>query len=145
MWSGDEGPFEGKHYQLAETNNSPQPVSTPHPPIMIGGGGEKKTLRLVAKYADACNLFGVPVADVAQKLEVLRRHCEAEGTDYDRISKTMLYLGPKLMEGDHDGFLAEMDEYAAVGIETVMVMPLGPEPLAFTEGVVERVVPRLVG
>ena len=60
MWSDDNGPFEGRHYQLAETINSPQPLSAPHPPIMIGGGGEKKTLRLVAKYADACNLFAGP-------------------------------------------------------------------------------------
>ncbi|MEV4719950.1 LLM class F420-dependent oxidoreductase [Micromonospora noduli] len=80
MWSADDGPFNGQHYQLAETINSPQPLSRPHPPIMIGGGGEKKTLLLVARYADACNLFGRGgIDDVARKLDVLRGHCAAEG------------------------------------------------------------------
>ena len=96
MWSEDDGPFEGKHYQLAETINSPQPLRTP--PILIGGGGEKKTLRLVAKYADRCNLFAGPdpagPAQVAAKLDVLREHCAREGTDYDRIDKTVLYAAP---------------------------------------------------
>jgi F420-dependent oxidoreductase-like protein len=90
MWSDDTGPYDGKHYQLAETLNDPQPISRPHPPIMIGGSGPKKTLRLVAKYADACNLFGQTPDDITQLLGVLRQHCENEGTDYDRIRKTML-------------------------------------------------------
>src|SRR5580658_2868070 len=89
MWSGDEGPFAGKHYQLARTLNSPQAISRPHPPILIGGSGEKKTLRLVARYAQACNIFGS--TDVAHKLEVLRAHCETEGRSYDEIEKTVLY------------------------------------------------------
>ena len=89
MWSDDEGPFEGKHYQLAETINVPQPIQKPHPPIVIGGGGEKKTLRLVAKYADACNLNVTDVEEVAHKLQVLREHCDAEGRDYATIEKTM--------------------------------------------------------
>ena len=83
MWSDDNGPYEGRHYQLAETLCVPAPLSRPRPPIMIGGGGEKKTLRLVARYADACNLFGTSPADVAHKLDVLRGHCDAEGRDYD--------------------------------------------------------------
>jgi F420-dependent oxidoreductase-like protein len=86
MWSGDEGPFEGKHYHLGRTLNSPQALSRPHPPILIGGAGEKKTLRLVARYADACNIFGT--TDLAHKLNVLREHCAAEGRDYDEIEKT---------------------------------------------------------
>jgi alkanesulfonate monooxygenase len=86
MWSGEEGPYEGSHYKLARTLNSPQPLRRPHPPIMIGGGGERKTLRLVAKYADACNLF--PSPEVAHKLDVLRAHCEREDRDYDAIEKT---------------------------------------------------------
>src|SRR5579862_3526696 len=89
MWRGDEKPYEGTYYQLERPLNSPQSLSRPHPPIMIGGGGEKKTLRLVAKYADACNLFaGV---DTAHKLDVLRQHCEAVGRDYDTIYKTAYY------------------------------------------------------
>src|SRR5215470_13857592 len=87
MWSDDDGPFDGKHYHLARTLNSPQALSKPHPPILIGGGGEKKTLKLVARYADACNIFGTP--EVAHKLDVLREHCAAEGRDYDAIEKTV--------------------------------------------------------
>jgi alkanesulfonate monooxygenase SsuD/methylene tetrahydromethanopterin reductase-like flavin-dependent oxidoreductase (luciferase family) len=90
MWSDDESAFDGKHYQLARTLNSPQALSKPHPPILIGGGGEKKTLLLVAKYADACNLFYSP--DLPHKLDVLRAHCEAVGRDYDTIEKTV--MGP---------------------------------------------------
>ena len=91
MWSDDDGPFHGKHYQLAETLNSPQPLQQPHPPIMIGGGGEKKTLRLVAKYADACNIFaGDRPAEVAHKLDVLR-DCATGGPAYDEIRRTVLY------------------------------------------------------
>jgi F420-dependent oxidoreductase-like protein len=89
MWSGDESPYHGEHYRLGRVLNSPQSLSRPHPPIMIGGGGEKKTLRLVAKYADACNLFNSP--DLAHKLDVLREHCEREGRDYDSITKTVYY------------------------------------------------------
>ncbi len=89
MWSDDEGPFNGKHYQLGRTLNSPQSLSKPHPPILIGGGGEQKTLRLVAKYAQACNLFWG--ADLQRKLDVLRTHCEREGRDFDNIEKTVLY------------------------------------------------------
>jgi F420-dependent oxidoreductase-like protein len=89
MWHGDESPYHGKHYQLERPLNSPQSLSRPHPPIMIGGGGEKKTLRLVARYADACNVFAG--RDEARKLDVLRQHCEAVGRDYDTIYKTVYY------------------------------------------------------
>ena len=89
MWHGDEAPYHGMHYQLERPLNSPQSLSRPHPPIMIGGGGEKKTLRLVARYADACNVFAG--RDEARKLDVLRQHCEAVGRDYDTIYKTVYY------------------------------------------------------
>jgi len=89
MWRGDEKPYQGRYYQLERPLNSPQSLSRPHPPVMIGGGGEKKTLRLVAQYADACNLFAG--RDEARKLDVLRRHCEAVGRDYDTIYKTAYY------------------------------------------------------
>jgi F420-dependent oxidoreductase-like protein len=88
MWSGSEAPFDGKHYHLARTLNSPQALSRPHPPILIGGGGEKKTLRLVARYADSCNIAAYDPAQAAHKLEVLREHCVTEGRDYDEIEKT---------------------------------------------------------
>src|SRR6195952_1836315 len=81
MWSDDEGPYEGKHYQLAETICVPRPITRPRPPIMIGGSGERKTLRLVAQYGDACNLFATSPEEVEHKLNVLRRHCDDVGRD----------------------------------------------------------------
>jgi F420-dependent oxidoreductase-like protein len=91
MWSGKVAPYNGKHYQLAETLNSPQPISKPHPPIMVGGSGEKKTLRLVAQYADACNLYAFQDPEpVRAKLAVLRQHCEAVGRSFDEIEKTAI-------------------------------------------------------
>src|SRR6202020_549479 len=90
MWRGDETPYTGQHYQLERPLNSPQALSQPHPPIMIGGGGERKTLRFVARYAQACNLF--PGPDLARKLDVLRAHCDAEGREYDEIIKTCYFL-----------------------------------------------------
>lgn len=143
MWSNDTGPYEGKHYQLAETLSSPPTISRPHPPIMVGGSGEKKTLRLVAKYAQACNLFVNTAEEATHKLGVLRRHCENEGTDYDAIRKTMLYTGMSLVGGDDDAFLAEMAELAGAGIEEAQVMPFGIEPVAFVERVANNVVARV--
>lgn len=105
MWSGDDGPFTGTHATLERTLNSPQAISRPHPPILIGGSGERKTLRLVALYAQACNLF--PGPDLDHKLDVLRRHCETEGRDYDEIEKTVLFnfdVGPT---GEHVGELVD--------------------------------------
>jgi F420-dependent oxidoreductase-like protein len=91
MWSDEVGPYHGSHYQLEETLNSPQALSKPHPPIMIGGMGEKKTLQLVAQYANACNLFAYPGGDVIRhKLDVLQRHCEDVGRDYQEIERTAL-------------------------------------------------------
>ena len=89
MWSEEDGPFTGTHARLERTLNSPQAITRPHPPILIGGSGERKTLRLVARYAQACNLF--PGPDLDHKLDVLRQHCEAEGRDYDEIEKTVLF------------------------------------------------------
>jgi F420-dependent oxidoreductase-like protein len=120
MWSDSDEPFNGAHYQLARTLNSPQSLQRPHPPILIGGGGEKKTLRLVAKYADACNLF--PTPDMARKLDVLRAHCDAEGRDYDEITKTCYFIfdvgekGEKAAEVvDRLGAMAELGFQAAIG------------------------------
>jgi F420-dependent oxidoreductase-like protein len=90
MWAGDESPYHGKHYQLERPLNSPPSVQRPHPPILIGGSGERKTLRLVAQYADACNLFAYDTSVVAHKLEVLREHCDAVGRTYADIEKTSL-------------------------------------------------------
>jgi F420-dependent oxidoreductase-like protein len=120
MWSGDETPYRGKYYQLERPLNSPQALSKPHPPIMIGGSGEKKTLRLVARYAQACNLF--PSPDLAHKLDVLREHCDREGRDYDEIEKTCYFLFDVGEKGekagavvDQLGGLAELGFDMAVG------------------------------
>ena len=120
MWRGDQSRYRGKHYRLGRPLNSPQALTRPHPPIMIGGGGEKKTLRLAARYAGACNLF--PGPDLARKLDVLRAHCDAEGRDYDEITKTCYFIfdvgakGEKTAEViDQLGRLAEMGFGAAIG------------------------------
>ncbi|GAB4083551.1 TIGR03560 family F420-dependent LLM class oxidoreductase [Myceligenerans cantabricum] len=145
MWSDDDGAFDGEHYRLAETINLPQP-SRGTVPVMIGGGGERKTLRLVAQYGQACNLFGAPGEEgretVRHKLEVLRAHCERLGTDYDAIEKTMLYQGDAV--GDVDGFLSEMERYRALGISLVALMPTPYEnPVPWATRLTENVVPRL--
>jgi F420-dependent oxidoreductase-like protein len=93
MWTGDVKPYNGKYYQLAEPINNPLPLSKPHPPILVGGWGEKKTLRLVAQYADACNLYGPPFAsndEIVRKLDVLKRHCDDVGRPYNEIERTAL-------------------------------------------------------
>jgi len=117
MWRGDEKPYAGEIYSLERPLNSPQSLSRPHPPIMIGGGGEKKTLRLVAQYADACNLFAG--RDEVRKLDILRQHCEAVGRDYDTIYKTAYYVfdpsrGAQRIV-DELGALAEAGFAASIG------------------------------
>lgn len=145
MWSDENGPYRGRHYELAETLCIPKPLSQPRPPIWIGGGGEKKLLRLVARYADASNLIATSREEVAHKLDVLRRHCDDIGRDPNDVEKTILYVGDALTQGDADTFVAEMGEYAKLGISTVVVMPLGPEPVTFIERVGSDVIPRLTG
>ncbi len=120
MWRDDQAPYNGRHYQLERPIGHPLPLSRPHPPIMIGGTGERKTLRFVARYAQACNLF--PSPDLARKLDVLRAHCEAEGRDYDDIQKTCYYVydvgarGEKAAQVvDQLGGLAELGFDAAIG------------------------------
>jgi len=105
MWSDDDSPFAGTHANLGRTLNSPQALSRPHPPILIGGSGERKTLRLVARYAQACNLFSTP--DLEHKLDVLKEHCEREGRDYDDIEKTVLF---NFDVGEHGERTAELIE-----------------------------------
>jgi F420-dependent oxidoreductase-like protein len=140
MWSDNNGPFQGRHYQLAETLCVPAPIGRAHPPILIGGGGEKKTLLLAARYADACNLFGASPAEVGHKLAVLRSHCDAEGRDYDRIDKTVLAVRPAL--ADVEGFIAAAGEYAALGVTELLIMP-DRHPVEFAEQIAEQVLPRL--
>ena len=129
MWRGDESPYRGKHYQLVRPLNSPNSIQRPHPPILIGGSGEGKTLRLVARYADACNLFDVPGSqfrdNIAHKLDVLRQHCAREGRDFAAIEKTIATnfdLGEDPKAGAAE-LLIHLRELAAAGIEHVLFSP----------------------
>jgi len=142
MWSDDHGPFEGRHYRLAETWNVPAPVQA-RIPIMIGGNGERKTLRLVAQYADACNLFGGSAEEIGHKLDVLRRHCDDVGRDYATIRTTA--IAPQGLDplADTDGFVTLMEEYAALGISLVTISHDGVDPVAWTERLLGTVLPRI--
>jgi F420-dependent oxidoreductase-like protein len=126
MWAGDDKPFHGTHYQLERPLNSPQALSSPHPRILIGGTGEKKTLRLVAQYADACNIFELGTDGVSGKLDVLRSHCARLGRDYGAIEKTTLgtlALSRDGAEGTQtvDQAVQRFGEYAAIGIDQAIV------------------------
>jgi F420-dependent oxidoreductase-like protein len=143
MWSDDDGPFNGKHYQLAETICEPKPIQQAGPPILIGGSGEKKTLRLVAQYGDACNLFATTPDEVAHKLEVLARHCDDVSRDYATIEKTII-VGANPLD-DLDGFLASMDAYAKLGITLVEISPGVADPAAWVTELATQVLPKLQG
>jgi F420-dependent oxidoreductase-like protein len=120
MWSGERRPYEGKHNQLGETLNQPQPITQPHPPIMIGGMGEQKTLRMVAQYADACNFFVRAGTQTLQaKLDVLKRHCDTLGRDYEAIEKTGLDSVPA-GEVNVAQILADLRQYRDLGFTHVI-------------------------
>ncbi|MGH2586612.1 MAG: LLM class F420-dependent oxidoreductase [Dehalococcoidia bacterium] len=126
MWSGSDAAFDGKHERLERPINSPNSIRRPHPPILIGGTGEQKTLRLVAKYADACNLFDIPDGGetVRHKLAVLAQHCEAIGRPYDAIEKT---LSTRLQPGESlEAFVQRCATIASLGIDHVVVITTGP-------------------
>jgi F420-dependent oxidoreductase-like protein len=140
MWSDDNGPYQGTHFQLAETLCSPAPVSAPRPRIMIGGGGERKTLRLVAQYADACNFFGSPEV-VAHKVDVLRRHCDTLGRNIAEIEVTA--LGGLPAGADSDALLRSAEAFAAVGVTTIMTGAVGDDPVATLEATFAPAIVRL--
>ncbi len=144
MWGPEQGPYHGRHYDLERTLCLPAPLRTP--PVMVGGQGERKTLRLVAKYADACNLFANPQDGpeaVAHKLEVLREHCAREGTSYDAIRKTILWSAGFDPATEGADFVAQMKGFAAIGIEQVHVMPPDDRPVSFVQQLGRHVVPDL--
>jgi alkanesulfonate monooxygenase SsuD/methylene tetrahydromethanopterin reductase-like flavin-dependent oxidoreductase (luciferase family) len=122
MWEGKRGtekPLSGKHYRLERPLNSPQSLSRPHPPILIGGGGEQKTLRLVAQYAQACNLF--PTPELPHKLEVLREHCKTVGRNYEEIEKTAMFQFDVGDNGENVGkVIGGLKWLAGMGIETAI-------------------------
>src|SRR3954447_1192662 len=131
MWSDDNGPYEGKHYQLAETLCSPMPVSSPRPRILIGGSGERKTLRLVAKDADARNIFG-GVDDVAHKVDVLRRHCDDLGRDPNEIEVTAMF-GELAPGATADDVVERAELLAKIGASTLVTGAVGADPSGWLE------------
>jgi len=147
MWKGPVGPYQGAHYQLAQTLNSPTALSRPHPPILIGGSGEKKTLRLVAQYADACNLFAHAGPDaVRAKLEVLRRHCAEVGRSYEDIEKTTLgtvHLAPGGMSPAQ--VIAQCRELADMGIQHAIFNMPNVHEITPLEVFAREIIPEVAG
>jgi F420-dependent oxidoreductase-like protein len=125
MWRGDERTYDGKHYRLLRPLNSPNTLQRPHPPIMIGGSGEQKTLRLVAQYGDMCNLFDLPgtgfADDLRRKLEVLREHCDRADRDYDEIEKTVATMVDPAADGGAGRFVDHLQRLAELGIDQAII------------------------
>jgi F420-dependent oxidoreductase-like protein len=142
MWRGDTTPLYGRQFQLAEPLNSPAPISQPHPPILIGGGGERKTLRLVARYADACNFFArLPKYELARKLEKLRGYCEEEGRPFDAIDKTLLTQWNPARKSAQE-ILDQLGELRQLGFDTVIASLTGVETLKPIEILARDVFPQ---
>jgi F420-dependent oxidoreductase-like protein len=140
MWSDNDGPYEGRHYQLAETLCRPQPIR--RPPILLGGDGEKKTLRLVAQYADVWNSTSA-IEELPHKLDVLRRHCDAVGRDFGEIRLTAGYFDDPF--ADVDTYLRALDSYAQLGFDLINTGPLpgNPDPAGWVKRLGDEVIPRL--
>ena len=141
MWSDNDGPYDGKHYQLAETICQPRPIR--RPPVLIGGGGEKKTLRMVAQYADVWNSTDYELDVVAHKLDVLQRHCDTVGRDFAEIQKTVgLFVNPF---NDIDGYLKSVEGLAGLGVQLINTGPFpgNPDPAGFVKRFGDEVMPRV--
>jgi F420-dependent oxidoreductase-like protein len=141
MWSDNNGPYEGRHYRLAETICEPQPIR--RPPILIGGDGEKKTLRMVAQYADVWNSTTSDVDQLKHKIEVLNRHCDAVGRDAGEIRKTVgLFADPF---EDTGGYLETVERYAGLGVEMINVGPIpgNPDPVGFIRRLGDELIPKI--
>jgi alkanesulfonate monooxygenase SsuD/methylene tetrahydromethanopterin reductase-like flavin-dependent oxidoreductase (luciferase family) len=144
MWTGERGseaPFHGRHFHATRLLNSPQSLSRPHPPIMVGGGGERKTLRLVAQYADACNVFGGPPA-IHRKYEILRAHCEAVGRNPEEIERSTLQgADPDRQPAAH--IVNRFGELGDAGAQHVIFTVPGVEDLRKLEIIGRDVIPQL--
>ena len=152
-WSGAQGTrerFDGQHYQATDPLNAPQALSDPHPPILIGGGGERRTLKLVARYADACNVFGTDPAQLRHKYDVLRRHCESVGRDYAEIEKTFLTSVSITPDGARRSLtpaamVERLGGTAEAGAQHAIFGVRGVEDLAKLELIGRDVIPQLRG
>ena len=141
MWSDNDGSYDGKHYQLAETICEPQPIR--RPPILIGGGGEKKTLRMVAQYADVWNSTDSELDVLTHKLDVLQRHCDTVGRDTNEIQKTVGFFADPF--GDVDGYLKTVERFAELGVQTINTGPVPgtPDPEGFVKRFGDELMPRV--
>ena len=140
MWSDDDGPFHHKHIDAERLLNVPQPLTKPHLPIMVGGGGEKKTLRLVAKYGQACNIFNTP--ELEHKLDVLKQHCENEGRDYAEITKTVYHILDIGPNGEKTGELVdELRRLSGLGIDAAIGAVPGMPKIELLETFGKEVIP----
>lgn len=145
MWSPNNGAFQGKHYNLAETLCSPTALSRPHPPIMVAGGGEKKTLRLVAQYGDACNIYGTPDV-IKSKLAILKKHCDAVGRDYATIETSTLsvaHLAPGKMTAKD--VVAQCKAFADMGIQHVIFSLPNAQDITPFETFGREIIPAVAG
>jgi F420-dependent oxidoreductase-like protein len=150
-WEGERGSeagFDGQHYQPSHLLSSPQALSKPHPPILIGGGGERRTLRLVAQYADACNVFGTDPDQLRHKFDVLRRHCDAVGRDYDSIEKTTLTSVSVTLDGARrsltpSALVDRLGSIAEAGVQHVMLTVRGVHDVSKLELIGNEVIPQL--
>ena len=144
MWNDDDSPYHGVHYDLDRPLNHPQPLTKPHPPIMIGGGGERKTLRFVARYAQACNLF--PGPDLARKLDVLREHCDAEGRIYDEIRKSCYFIFDTGRNGEKAGEIVDqLGGLAEMGFDTAIGAVANVWDVTPLEIIGSQVIPQVAG
>ena len=142
MWSDNDGPYDGKHYQLAETICQPKPIR--RPPILIGGGGEKKTLRLVAQYADVWNSTDSEIDVLAHKIDVLTRHCDTVGRDVAEIRKTVGFFEDPFE--NLDGYLGKLERFSELGIDMINTGPVPgtPDPAGFVKRFGDEVMPKLL-
>ena len=148
MWSGDTKPYNGFHYHLAEPVCSPMPLSKPHPPIMIGGMGETKTLRMVAQYADACNLFArAGIGVLKHKLSVLQEHCQHVGRNYDEIERTTLSTARIVPGGQTPAEVIDFcQQLAGIGIQhAIFNMPENVHQITPLEVFGDQIIPEVAG
>jgi len=144
MWSDNDGAYEGKHYQLAETLCSPQPIQQPHPPLLIAGSGEKKTLRLVAKHANFCNIAGDNPENVERRLGILANHCDNEGRDYNDIEKTIVTRFDPGPNGENASELVDrLGRFAAVGVQAALGSAINVEDPRVIEQMATKVIPQI--
>ena len=146
MWSDDDGPFDGTHYQLAETLCSPQPIQQPRPPIMVAGSGERKTLRLVARYADQCNVRGDSPEGAQRLFAILEQHCADEGTDYEAIERTVVMRFDPGPEGERAAEVVEkIGELADAGAQAILGSLQGADDPRVMEVMGRLVIPQVAG